>query len=140
MPTEQEVDRVRAHTAATATSQVDLGTLSCLRELQSADREAITRHMHELDREWDVERVLQTNASILTLGGVLLGATVNKKFLAVPAVVLGFFMQHALQGWCPPIPVFRRMGVRTAKEINREKYALKAMRGDFDSVGDGPDS
>ena len=48
-------------------------------------------------------------------------------------------MQHALQGWCPTVPEFRRIGVRTAKEINREKYALKAMRGDFDSAGPAPE-
>jgi len=48
-------------------------------------------------------------------------------------LVFGFFFQHATQGWCPPIPVFRRMGVRTRREINRERYALKALRGDFDA-------
>ena len=43
----------------------------------------------------------------------------------------GFLLQHALQGWCPPVPVFRRLGVRTTAEIDRERYALKALRGDF---------
>ena len=28
----------------------------------------------------------------------------------------------------------RRLGVRTRKEIDREKYALKALRGDFADV------
>ena len=43
-------------------------------------------------------------------------------------------LQHALQGWCPPLPVFRRWGVRTAREIEEERYALKALRGDFRAV------
>lgn len=43
-----------------------------------------------------------------------------------------FLAQHGLQGWCPPIPVFRRLEVRTDREIARERYALKALRGDFD--------
>jgi hypothetical protein len=43
-------------------------------------------------------------------------------------------MQHALQGWCPPLPLLRRLGVRTQQEIERERYALKALRGDFDAV------
>ena len=134
----QENDRVREHTDAQVMRQVDRDTLQCLREFDGADREAIAHHIHELDREWDVERILQTNASILTLSGVLLGAAVNRKFLILPAAVMGFFLQHAVQGWCPPLPFFRRMGVRTRKEINREKYALKALRGDFDAV-DGSD-
>ena len=49
----------------------------------------------------------------------------------VPLVVGGFLLQHAVQGWCPPLPVFRRYGVRTQTEIDDERYALKALRGDF---------
>jgi hypothetical protein len=48
--------------------------------------------------------------------------------------VLPFLFQHAVQGWCPPVPLFRRLGVRTRKEIDAEKYALKAVRGDFDEL------
>jgi hypothetical protein len=103
-------------------------------EFEGKSREEITRHIDELSREWDIERYLETNASLLAFGGVLLGAAVNRKFLALPAIIFGFFFQHAVQGWCPPVPVFRRIGVRTRKEINREKYALKALRGDFDAV------
>jgi DNA-binding transcriptional ArsR family regulator len=47
---------------------------------------------------------------------------------------LPFLFQHATQGWCPPLPLFRKRGVRTRKEIEREKYALKALRRDFDPV------
>ncbi len=57
----------------------------------------------------------------------------DKRFFALPAVVAGFLLQHALQGWCPPLPLFRRLGVRTAAEIDQERYALKALRGDFAS-------
>jgi hypothetical protein len=74
------------------------------------------------------------NAGIVSLSGVVLGAMVSRRFLVLPAVVFGFFFQHATQGWCPPLPVFRKMGVRTRHEINQEKYALKALRGDFDQV------
>jgi hypothetical protein len=49
----------------------------------------------------------------------------------VPLVVGSFLLQHAVQGWCPPLPVFRRWGVRTQPEIDYERYALKALRGDF---------
>jgi hypothetical protein len=74
------------------------------------------------------------NAGIVSLSGVVLGAMVSRRFLVLPAVVFGFFFQHATQGWCPPLPVFRKMGVRTRREINQEKYALKALRGDFEHV------
>jgi hypothetical protein len=53
--------------------------------------------------------------------------------------VLLFFVQHALQGWCPPIPAFRALGVRTRPEIDREKYAIKALRGDFQNIHLSPE-
>jgi len=95
--------------------------------------EEIDRRLDELDREWDIERTLETNAGILSLLGLTLG-TVHRKWLLLPALVATFLTQHAVQGWCPPVPVFRRLGIRTTKEINHERFALKALRGDFDNV------
>ena len=100
-----------------------------------ADRpEEIARRLDELDEEWDIERTLEANAATLALSGVVLGAAVDRRFLILPAAVTAFLLQHALQGWCPPVPIFRRLGVRTAAEINRERYALKYLRGDFRNV------
>jgi hypothetical protein len=127
-------DRVRAHSEQQQNQRIDAQTQQCLERYATAERDAIGRHIEELDREWDVERYLQMNAGLVSLSGVLLGALVDRRFLAVPAAVFGFFFQHATQGWCPPLPVFRRMGVRTRREINKEKYALKALRGDFDGT------
>lgn len=105
--------------------------------LESASDEDIGQRLHELDGEWDIERVLQVNASVLATVGVLLGARGDRRFLLLPAAVFTFFAQHALQGWCPPVPVFRRLGVRTQREIERERHALKALRGDFDALPSG---
>lgn len=91
----------------------------------------IDRRLEELDEEWDIERALEANSATIALTGVVLAATVDRRFLAVPGVVAAFLLQHALQGWCPPLPVLRRFGLRTAQEINRERVALKALRGDF---------
>lgn len=60
-----------------------------------------------LDREWDIERVLEINASSLALTGLVLGATVAKKWLTLPAIGLPLLLRHALQGWCPPLPLLR---------------------------------
>jgi hypothetical protein len=68
--------------------------------------------------------------------GVTLGATVDRRWFALPAVIGAFLLQHAVQGWCPPLPVFRQLGFRTASEIDYERYALKALRGDFAQLCD----
>jgi hypothetical protein len=60
--------------------------------------------------------------------------------LALPLVVQGFLLQHAVQGWCPPVALLRRRGVRTSMEIAEERNALKALRGDYrDIPGNGSD-
>jgi hypothetical protein len=130
----EERDRVREHTDPDVNTAVDRETIRCLETYAASDRSGIDRHVYDLEREWDIERVLETNAGIAALAGTLLGVTVNKKFLILPGVVFGFLMQHAIQGWCPPVPVFRAFGIRTRKEINRERYALKALRGDFEAL------
>ena len=96
--------------------------------------EQIGQRLLELDREWDIERVLEANAATLAFGGTMLGLVRHRGFLLLPLAVTAFLLQHALQGWCPPVPFFRRRGVRTAAEIESERAALKALRGDFAAV------
>lgn len=105
---------------------------------QNPDR--IDERLKELDEEWDIERTLETNAASLALAGTILGMLGARKFFLLPAVVTGFLLQHGLQGWCPPVPLFRKMGIRTQTEIEAERYALKALRGDFRKAGEEADT
>ncbi|QBQ54076.1 DUF2892 domain-containing protein [Nitrosococcus wardiae] len=96
--------------------------------------EGINQRLQELDEEWDIERTLEANAASFSLAGLTLGLAVNRKFLLLPLAVSAFLLQHAIQGWCPPLPLFRRLGVRTQHEIETERTALKILRGDFDEI------
>jgi hypothetical protein len=98
----------------------------------------IRERLRELDREWDIERCLELGSATLTLTGVILGGTVNKRWLWLSAVVQTFFLQHAIQGWCPPLPLFRSLGVRTQREIEAERHALKALLGDYAESEEAP--
>ena len=91
----------------------------------------IARRIWELEREWDIERVLQTMAASFSLTGIALSLTANKRWILLPGLVLSFLLVHSFQGWCPPVPVLRRLGVRTQEEIDRELYALKGLRGNL---------
>lgn len=106
-------------------------------ECAAGGREAIDRRLEELAHEWDIERTLEANAATLALTGAVLGLFGFRKTLILPVMVTGFLLQHALQGWCPPLPLFRRLGIRTASEIDEERYALKALRGDFRGIAEG---
>ena len=76
-----------------------------------------------------VERTLGVRPVAVGSGLALL---VNRRFALIPLVVGGFLLQHAVQGWCPPVPVLRRLGFRTPNEIDAERFALMLHRGDFD--------
>ncbi len=125
------VERVPQHTPEPINDQIRQHTEENVALHASADPATIGRRLAELDHEWDIERVLEANAATVSLLGSALGFGVDRRFFAVPALVAGFLLQHALQGWCPPMTFFRRRGFRTSAEIDQERYALKALRGDF---------
>lgn len=116
----------------------DVPTLLRLRAHTMRRREIAAR-LVELDREWDVAGVLEFNLSLVALAGIALATLVHPYWIALVAVVVLCMLQHALRGWCPAVPVLLRLGYRTRAEIDREKYALKAMRGDFEAVPASPD-
>jgi hypothetical protein len=126
-----ERDLVREHTDDAVLHRLDAETDQRVASTIAQGRDAITRRLTELEREWDVERLLEVNASTLAGTGLVLAARRNRVWLLLPATVLGFLLQHGIQGWCPPLAVFRRLGVRTRSEIDAERMALLAARGDL---------
>ncbi len=130
----QEPDRVRANTVPEVVERIDEALERSIRFYATQPEQAISARIDELEREWDIERVLETNASALALTGAIFGLFSSRKWFLLTCGVMGFLMQHAIQGWCPPVPAFRRMGYRTRGEIDREKFALKALRGDFNNL------
>lgn len=131
-------NRVPAHTSEHVNERIRRDEENRVRRL-AADPAAMELRLAELDAEWDVERAIELNASVLAFAGTLLGAFVSPYWLILPALVTTFLFQHALQGWCPPIPVLRRFGFRTVYEIERERQALKAIRGDYAIVTQASD-
>ncbi|WP_245471814.1 MULTISPECIES: hypothetical protein [Bradyrhizobium] len=96
--------------------------------------------MREIDREWDIERAIEANAAVIGFTGIALAATNSRRWLALPALVTSFLFQHSIQGWCPPVPMLRKLGFRTSYEIEEERRALMALRGDFGHVAESADA
>lgn len=128
------VGRVFANTSSQVNENIRADTEKRIAAYSLAGAAAIERRLRELDQEWDIERTLEANAATVSLAGLALGAAVDKRWFLLPTAVALFLLQHAVQGWCPPLEIFRRQGVRTASEIGYERYALKALRGDFSNL------
>lgn len=127
-------DRVRKNTSWGRNIKIDNLTRENIRKYSKGSDREIADRIKTLKQKWDMERTLELNMSTLAITGLALSVFVDKRWALLSGVVLGFFAQHAIQGWCPPLPLFRAMKVRTRTEIEEEKYALKALRGDFKNV------
>jgi len=130
-------ERVPENTAEEVNRRIEQQTIADVQRAVAQGR--IAQRVSELDKEWDIERAIEMNASALAFIGIVLGFFVHPYWLLLPALVTAFLFQHALQGWCPPVPVLRRMGFRTAHEIELERQALKAIRGDYAAVSGSDD-
>ncbi len=113
MSTKLYKDRVREKSHEKDNERIDRQIEESVESYARKSNEEISRKITELDREWDIERVLESNASTLALTGLLLGANRDKKWFLLTGVVLAFLFQHALQGWSPPVPLLRKMNFRT---------------------------
>jgi hypothetical protein len=127
-----EPDRVRASTADAVNQRIDRQIEENVLLYRNESQDQIQRRIWELDREWDIERMLEMMASSFSLTGIALGFTKGRRWFLLPTGVLSFLFMHAVQGWCPPIPILRRLGFRTREEIDRERYALKSIIGETD--------
>ncbi|MCI0570856.1 MAG: hypothetical protein L0Y66_08900 [Myxococcaceae bacterium] len=128
-------DRVREHSSSIVNERIDQSTRAQLQQYVGRDAEAIGWREAQLEREWDIDRALMgTFAAVVGLTASLaLRGTLREgrpsAWLIPFGAQLGFLMLHAVVGWCPPVALFRRLGFRTQKEIDAERFALhEALR------------
>ena len=124
--------KAASHTCNKVNQDIRNKTLSCINTYKGSGEAILSDKIEKLNREWDTERVLETKAASVVLLSSIVGYKKKKCCWFLLTGAAGFFLlQHALQGWCPPLPVIRKVGVRTAEEINQEKTVFKLIRGDF---------
>jgi hypothetical protein len=129
--------RVPAHTSKADNAAIERRLSESL-EYYAHNPSQVENRLQELDGEWDIERAIELNASALAFAGTVAGIFHDRRWLVLPVAVTAFLFQHAVQGWCPPVPVLRKMGFRTVYEIETERRRLKALRGDFGRNRSGP--
>lgn len=127
-------DRVREKTSEEHNLKMDQRVVNQVFKYRKLSPGELTYRLEKLYKEWDIERALEVNAASLGATGFVLGRLFGRAWYLLPFVAIGFILQHGIQGWCPPIPLLRRLGFRTRQEIDEEIFALKVLRGDFDTI------
>jgi hypothetical protein len=126
----ETTQRVEANTAAVINQRYEERLRENIARYAHADRQAIDRRLSELDREWNTERLIETEAPLMIGLGIALGLAHNRRWFGMSALAAGMVILHNLQGWYPLLPVFRRLGIRSQNEIEQERNALRVLRGD----------
>lgn len=131
-------DAIRRHTLRGSNERIDRKTREAIDEVEDSPSK-IRARLDELDREWDVDRALMVNFAVLgSVSSSLAMRSLYKHrrlggWAALFATQLGFLAFHAVQRWCPPMPVFRRLGFRSDREIAEERAALRTRLAQLES-------
>ena len=132
--------RVAMNTCDEINAEIRDQTIHCINTFKDSSQEILNDRIEKLNCEWDTERLLETNAGSMILLSAMMGFNKRKSCWYLLTGTVGFFLlQHALLGSCPPLSFIRKMGIRTAEEINNEKTVLKMIRGDFTAETDDID-
>lgn len=125
--------RIERYSSAEVMKAIRADSLKNVRKYGS-NLHAINQRLCDLEREWDIERIIEAYASTLAFLGLCLGYFVDPYWFIMSAFSLMFLFQLAFHGWCLPVSVLRKLGKRTTHEIEIERQALKVLRGDYLAV------
>lgn len=92
--------------------------------------EAIEQRLTELDQEWGAERAIAAGAALLGACGAGLALMGQRRWLFLSAIAGGVLLEQSL-GQGVSAVLGQQLHLRTEREISAERYALKALRGDF---------
>jgi hypothetical protein len=109
--------------------------LACrLKTVIDAGPEAISKRLAQLDGEWSAGRVVKAAVGVCVLAGVALGALVHPGWFALAAVPGLFLLQYMFTRRSVLGELLHGMGIRSGEEIDAERVALRALRGDFQKL------
>jgi hypothetical protein len=119
------------HSPTCATEEIDQQTARSVASVAHAGPEAIVRRLCELEREWTVGRLVKVLSGLCIFVGVGLGLLVDRAWFALPVIVGLLLLQYLIAPRSLLTSLFRAAGFRTSRDIEHERVALKALRGDF---------
>lgn len=98
--------------------------------MPASNRQGVNRlsgkSIEELEKEWDIEKIVELSAAVVTIASVLLSHTKNKQLNKLGETISSLLGVDSLKNWRPPTPFLRGMGFRSREEIDRE---IKSLRG-----------
>jgi hypothetical protein len=119
-------------TKATARCQETPALEQRLACLADAGQQAIAERLEAIEREWSAGRMTKATIGVVVIVGLALTALLRNPWWLILPTLGGFLLLQYLfdrSSWLGAM--FGKMGYRSGAEIDQEKFALKAIRGDF---------
>lgn len=132
-------DPIRELSPPAVNKAIDEATLAILECYKGATPEEIEGQLKALDEMWELECYVELATAVTTLSGLLLHfATGKRRWLGLAAIGGVASLLHSLPIPDPVTPLLRGFGIWTRQEIERERHALKLLRGDYERVAKDP--
>ena len=118
----------------------------CLREqaeksvarYQNANAEQIELSLAQLNREWDVERLIEAESAMMILLGLLIGANFGRKWLVLPLFSTAMLIVHNTEEYSPLfLSFYQRIGFRSTNEIARRTLCSQSLGGAIPTIENG---
>ena len=104
----------------------------------SLGQPALSERLRALEAEPDLETVATLALAGAGMAGLFFGFLGSRLWRMLCWISLPLLFAHARGKLKAPDNFLRTLGLRSRKEIEEERYALKALRGDFRGVSEGP--
>lgn len=110
--------------------------LSTYRRLEKfADTpEHINQRLKELKHKWHIERAEHLIFAVVSLIGIMLAWFVHRNWLILSVLFSAGIFFEALSNRSLIKVFLKRFGLRSLQDIEEERHALKALRGDYNHV------
>jgi hypothetical protein len=105
-----------------------------VRYYSSLGKDGLTERIHALDAEWDAEKSVVVGLAGAGMAFLALGLVGTRFWRLLAWGTLPLIFMAGQDKWRPSQGILKTLGLRTRREIHEEKYALKALRGDFRNV------
>jgi hypothetical protein len=121
--------------------EVDRETARSIHYYATRPTQFLSKRIEELADELPLETFVFRGGAILTIGGLTLLLLKGRKRAAWALVlaVAALQLQYSYLGRNGLTDILRRCGYRSRREIEAEKYSLRALRGDFAAIAESND-
>jgi hypothetical protein len=119
-------------------NEINRDTLRSIQHYSGQPPQFLGKRIEELEEEIPLEALVYRGGALMAIGGLTLLLVRGKSRAAwlFAAAIGALQLQYSYQGRNALTDILRKRGYRSRKEIEAEKYALQALRGDFAALGE----